>query len=199
MITMEFEEMKKIWDSQNNEPLYGINEKALHNRILSKKKQARHITNISELLSIIAYTGTGCVVIAVNLFNQSGSILMYILSAWMLTSALYLLVSRIRRINGKHRFNRSMRGDLTHAISMATYQVRLSQLVRWNIFPIGILTLLVVWDSGKSLWVAVGILIFFLLTNYASGWEHGIYKARKRELEVLQEKLENEDPGHLPS
>src|SRR4051812_47574418 len=44
MITMEFDEMKKIWDSQNNEPLYAINEKALYNRILSKKKQAHHIT-----------------------------------------------------------------------------------------------------------------------------------------------------------
>ena len=75
---------------------------------------------------------------------------MYILSAWMLGSALYLLVSRIRRIKANHRFDRSMRGDLTHAISVATYQVRLSRLMRWNILPIGILTLLGVWSSGKS-------------------------------------------------
>lgn len=27
---MEFEDMKKIWDSQNNEPLYAINETALY-------------------------------------------------------------------------------------------------------------------------------------------------------------------------
>ncbi len=107
---MEFEEMKKIWDSQNNEPLYGINEKALHNRILSKKKQAYHITNISELLSIVAYAVTGCFILGMNLHKQSGNVFMYILSAWMLGSALYLLVSRIRRINGDHRFDRSMRG-----------------------------------------------------------------------------------------
>ena len=43
------------------------------------------------------------------------------------------------------------------------------------------------------------ILIFFVLTGYASGWEHRIYKARKRELEILQGKLENEDPGDRPS
>ena len=34
---MEFDELKKIWDSQNNEVLYAINEKALHDRIRTKK------------------------------------------------------------------------------------------------------------------------------------------------------------------
>jgi len=191
---MEFEEMKKIWDSQNNEPLYSINEKALHNRILSKKSQAHHITNISELLAIIVYACTGCIILGMYFFKQSGNISMYLLSAWMLGSALYSLVSRIRRRNQDHRFDRSMRGDLDHAVSVATYQVRLSQLMRWNILPIGLFTLLGVWNDGKSIWIVVSILIFFLLTSYASGWEHRIYKSRKRELEILQNKLENEDP-----
>ena len=118
---------------------------------------------------------------------------MYFLSAWMFSVALYLLASRIRRIKGDYRFDRSMHGDLNHAISMATYQVRLSQLMRWNILPMGILILLGVWEGGKSVWVAVGIFIFFVLANYAAGWEHSIYKARKRELEILQNKLESEE------
>lgn len=188
---MEFDEMKKIWDAQNNEPLYVINEKALHNRILSKKKQAYHITNISELFVIIAYIGAGCFLLGVNLLNQkSGNVFMYLLAAWMFGSALYSLVSRIRRIRGNYRFDRSMLGDLHHAISVATYQVRFSQLMRWNILPIGIFSLLGVWESGKSVWQTVGILIFFVLGNYAAGWELSIYKARKRELEILQNKLE---------
>ena len=115
---------------------------------------------------------------------------MYFLSAWMFSIAFYLLVSRIRRIKGDNRFHRSMHGDLHHAISVATYQVRLSQLMRWNILPIGILILLGIWEGEKSLWVAVGILVLFVLANYAAGWEHNIYKARKRELEILLNKLE---------
>ena len=196
---MEFEELKKIWDSQNNEPLYGFNEKALHNRILSKKRQAYHITNASELLGIIVNIGAGTFILGVTSFKQSGNISMYLLSVWMLMSGLYFLVSRIRRIRGDYRFDRSMRGDLNHAISVAAYQVRLSQLMRWNIVPIGILTLMGVWGGGKSLWLAVGILIFFVVANYAAGWEHGIYKARKRELEILQNKLENEELSDRPS
>lgn len=38
-------------------------------------------------------------------------------------------------------------------------------------------------------------MIFLFLANYAAGWEHGIYKARKRELEILRNKLENEELG----
>ena len=185
---MEFDEMKKIWDAQNNEPLYVINEKALHNRILSKKKQAYHITNISELLAIIAYIGAGC-----SILMQSGNVFMYLLAALMFGSGLYSLVSRIRRIRGIYRFDRSMLGDLHHAISLATYQVRFSQLMRWNILPMGIFTLLGVWEVGKSVWMAVGILVFFVLVYYAAGWEHNLYKARKCELEILQNKLENEE------
>jgi hypothetical protein len=196
---MEFDEMKKIWDSQNNEPLYAINEKALHDRILAKKKQAYHITNISELLMIIVNLSVGLLILGINLLKQNVNIYLFLLSAWMLGSAIYVLMSRIRRIKGDNQFERSMRGDLHYAISVATYQVRLSQLGRWSILPIGIFSILGVWGGGKSVWVALGMLIFIVLTNYVARWEHNIYKAKKRELETLQSKLEDEAVGVSPS
>jgi hypothetical protein len=192
MITMEFDEMKKIWDTQNNEPLYGINEKALHNRILSKKEKAQHITDVSELLWIIGNTVAGCAVLGVNVFTEHGSVFMYLLSAWMIGSALYLLAAKARRIAGEQHFDRSMRSDLNHAISLATYQVRLSLLGRWNLLPVGLLVVLGFWEGGKSVWWIVGLLVFLTITHFAAGWEHNIYKNRKRELEILRGKLESE-------
>jgi hypothetical protein len=189
---MEFEEMKRIWDLQNKETLYVINEKALHERIQSKKQQANHITNISELLSIIVNIGAGAFIFGINLSMQKGSLFMYLLSVWMFVCALFLFFGRMRRIKGNNQFDRSMQGDLRHAISMATYQVRLSQLMRWNILPIGALSMLGVWEGGKSVWIAIGILIFFVAAYYAGGWEHNIYKSKKQQLEILQNKLENE-------
>jgi hypothetical protein len=85
-----------------------------------------------------------------------------------------------------------MRGDLRHAISVATYQVHISQIMRWNILPIAALTLLGLWEGGKPIWIALIVLLFFALTYYAGGWEHNIYKGKKRELEILQNKLDNE-------
>ncbi|PSL45568.1 hypothetical protein CLV51_104274 [Chitinophaga niastensis] len=189
---MEFEELQKIWDLQNSQPLYTINEKALYNRIAAKKKQALHITNTSELLLIIVYIGSASFILGMNLSGQHGNIFMFLMAAWIFIIALYLLMSRIRRIKGSKRFDRSIGGDLSHAISTATYQVRLSQLMRWNMLPIGILALLGVGEGGKPAWVIVLLLIFFAFAYYAGGLEHSIYKARKRDLEILQNKLKNE-------
>lgn len=196
---MEFNDIKKIWDSRNKELFYSINANALHNRILSKKKRAQHITNFSELLLIIINSILGLSVLVMNLFKQSGNIFLHFLSAWMFGSALYMLVSRIRRIKIGQRFDRSMQGDLDHAISMATYQVRLSVLGRWNILPIGLLTFLGLWEGGKPVWLAIGTLFFFAMAYYAGGWEHNIYKGRKRELEILKKKLDTEELSNYPS
>ena len=190
---MEFEEMKKIWDAQNSEPIYVINEAALHNRILSKQKQGLRISNASEILGITAYAVAGLVILGVNLYKHGTVIFMYILSAWMLTGAAYIFISRIRRIKADKQFDRSLRGDLRYAISVATYQVRISQLMRWNVVPITLFVLLGMIEGGKSIWIIVALLIFFALTNYASGWEHRLYQTRKRELELLQKKLLNEE------
>jgi hypothetical protein len=43
------------------------------------------------------------------------------------------------------------------------------------------------------IWVAVAAGLFFILVFIASGWEHNIYKRRKRELETLLQKLINND------
>ena len=186
---MEFNEMKKIWDSQNNEPLYAINENALHNRIMSKKKTGYHITNTSELLLIIVNAGAGLFILTSNFPKPDGNIFRYLLAGWMFLGALYMLVSRIRRIKRSHQFDRSMLGDLSHAISLANYQVRLSRVGRWNILPIGVICILWLLASGKPTWSIVGIAIFFALAAFATKWEHGIYKNRKSELEILQKKL----------
>ena len=164
----------------------------MYNHILSRKKQAHHITNISELLIIFVNIVSGIFVLGMNFFKQSGNLSLYILSAWMFGSALFMLVNRIRRIKGNNQFDRSMSDDLSYAVSLATYQVRISQIMRWNILPIGVFTLLGLWEGGKPIWIAIIVLLFFALTYYAGGWEHTIYKRKKRELEILQKKLDNE-------
>ncbi len=190
---MEFEELKKIWDSQYGKPLYALDEKALHNRIVSKRKSAYHITNKSELLSILVNLGAGSFVLAINLLDQSRNVFMYLMSGWMLCTGLYVWVSRLRRKKGDLQFDRSLQGDLHYAISMATYQVRFSQLMRWNFLPIGALIVLALWVGNKPIWIGVLMLIFLGLTYYASGWEHRIYTSRKQELELLKDKLETEE------
>jgi hypothetical protein len=194
---MEFDDMKKIWDTQNSRLLYTIDETALGNLIARKKKKTNHITNITELLLIVVNLASGVFIATLSSSMQKGNILMYLTSLWMLGTGVYIVISRFRRLRQSHPFDRSMRGDLQYAISVATYQVRLSLLMRWNMLPVAILTMLGVLNGGKSIGIIIGTLLLFILVYYASRWEHNIYKYRKRELESLQRKLQSEDVENL--
>ena len=52
---MEFDEIKKIWDEQNNQTMYAINEDTLHRRVTSKAKAIGRSADRMEI-GIIAIT-----------------------------------------------------------------------------------------------------------------------------------------------
>ena len=147
-----------------------------------------HITQVSEWLIMLTNTAAGGFIFWMNTIKQP-TVFMYILAAWMIGSALYVLINRMRRVQSERRFDRSLLGDLQHAIATATYQVRLSRIMRWNTLPIAALILLSFYEGHKPLWIALATAIFFILVFYASGWEHNIYKRKKQELETLLQKL----------
>jgi hypothetical protein len=190
---MEFDEMKKIWDAQNNQPLYVIDEKALHNRIQSKMNSGLHYANISEWSLIIVNLGAGSILLGLNPFKPGANVFMYLETAWMFATVVYVVISRIRRIKASRRFDRSIHGDLNHAISLASYQVRLSRIMLWNLLPMGAIMIFSGWEAGKFLRVSAVILISYTLAFYVGRKGNRVNKRRKRELEVLKEKLETGD------
>jgi len=181
---MEFEEMKKVWDTQNNEPLYVINEAALRNSIATKRDKGIHITNVTELLSIVVNLGAGVLILATGMF---------LLATWMIIIGVVCLAGRVRRKMGEQQFDRTMLGDLDYAVSIADYQVRFSGLMRWNIIPVGFLIVWSMWDKQNSIELMIGLISFFALTFYASGWEHNYYRSRRRNIEDLRKMLLKND------
>ena len=114
---------------------------------------------------------------------------MYLLAGWMIVVALLCVVSRVRRVVSGRRYDRSVRGELQHALAVARYQVKLSRFGRWNIVLIGVFCVFGMWESGKAPWVGVLVGLFFVATYYLSGFEHGIYKRQRDRLEELYSKL----------
>ncbi len=45
---MEFEEMKKIWNTQNKKNIYVFDEEALHRRVIKKNIGVKRMANIDE-------------------------------------------------------------------------------------------------------------------------------------------------------
>jgi hypothetical protein len=188
---MEFEDIQKIWDAQTSQTLYVLNKNALHKRIQAKKSQTRHITNATELFAIFVNGGGGGVVFTMNILTHNKNIWIYTMALWMLAIALYVLVSRIRRVNNDLKYDRTIHGELDYAVSVASYQVKLSYLMRWSVLPLGALLVLATWGGGKSVWLIVAVLILLAVTHYFGGWEHNFYKRRKNELENLRCKLDS--------
>jgi hypothetical protein len=187
---MEFDEMKKIWDAQNNQPLYVIDEKALHNRIQVKMNGLLHLTTISEWVLILINLGTGGILLGFNRLKPGTNIFLYLEAAWMFVLAVYLVSHHIRRVKAGRQFDRSIHGDLNHAISLANYQMRLSQIIRWNFLPMGAIMIFSGWEAEKLLRVSAVILVSYTLAFYITSKGYRMNKRRKRELQVLKGKLE---------
>lgn len=192
MITMKFEEMKKIWDEQNQQSLYAINEEALHDHTRAKKQSAKHTSNFSEIFLIIANIAATAIILVSSFIKNNGNIYIYVLAGLMVITAVFVFVGRMRRKKRESNFEQSMLGDLNHAIANAAFQVRLSQIMRWYILPVGVLTTLAVWQNETQIWVLFLILLFFGIAWLAGGWEHRVYVRKKRELESLHKKLKEE-------
>lgn len=195
MIAMEFKEMKKIWDHQNQQPLYAINEAALHNRIREKKRSVEHTSSFSELFLIIANIAAAVIILTSILVKNNGNIYIYVLAGLMIVTAAFVFAGRLQRKRRENAFDQSMLGDLDHAIANATFQVRLSQIMRWSILPVGTLTVLALWQNQIQIWILFLILLFFGFTWLAGRWEHQMYVRKKRELEVLHTRLAEEGDG----
>jgi hypothetical protein len=69
---MEFEEMQKIWDSQNNETLYAINEKSLHNSIKQKGRNINKYVMFFEWAMIVS-TLFVALALTIDTITEAGS------------------------------------------------------------------------------------------------------------------------------
>lgn len=186
---MEFDEIKKVWDEQNDQPLYVIDEKALQNQLQTKRTS--FFVNIADWILIISYLATVGLLVGVNPFTPAANTFLHLEAAWMFIMVVYFVVSHIRRIKAGRRFDRSIHGDLDHAIYLISYQMRSSQITRWGLLPVGALMILSGWEAGKLLLVSALILVCYTLTYYANLKWYRANKRRKHKLQALKEKLEN--------
>ena len=111
---MEFDEMKKIWDAQNNQPLYVIDEKALQS-IHTKMNTMLRYTSITEWTLILINLGTAGILLGFNRSKPGTNTFLYLEAAWVFVLAVYLVSHHIRRVKAGRRFDRSIHGDLDHS------------------------------------------------------------------------------------
>ena len=191
---MEFEEMKRIWDQQKDEPLYAINEKALHRSIKSTKKKAARLTNINDWGLIVIGIVTAVVYSNLSIIDDTPNVYDYLIVVALLFITGYVWFGRMRRKKQEQAFALTMLGDLNHAIANVNYEVRRSKnMVWWFIVPLTILVFLNMSQGDVSLWKWIGIAAAFVLSGLLTRWEYiHRFKPKQRKLEALREKLTEE-------
>lgn len=187
---MEFDDMRKIWDAQNNEVLFAINEEALHNRVKSKKKAANRSVNAAEIGLIIINSLLTIYLIFDAIFNN-GDTWDYAEVGIILFSIIYLLFRRFRRMASESRFDRSIIGELNHAINSAKSTLSLSYTLVYGYFlPMGIFVFLHMIYNGASLEKWLIVIFAYALGTFLVAWERKkCHIPRVNHLIALKDKL----------
>jgi|TARA_R110001599_G_scaffold84130_2_gene226811 hypothetical protein len=191
---MQFNDLQKIWDSQNNKPMYVIREEALHQKILAKGRKAGRTANLTEWILISTGLIASGILVYFDFMKDEGNVFSYISVVLFSLITVYGMINRFLRKNKTENFERSILGDLEHALSISEYQVSLSKGMLYGFWPaVFLISLLSLIMSDKPIWYSIIFGLLFIGVSFLSRWEHRCYVRRKNELATLKKKLA-EDP-----
>ena len=164
---MEFEDMKKIWDEQNNENIYAINESELHRRVIKNKIKINHMINRFEWTFLLTVIGIGLFALTFGILDHK---LFHFLDAFIFFLAGgYFYKSRLDRIKYEGQSNFSLLGDLEQAIRSIEYHgKRHKNFIIWCILPLVCVTLiqLVSTYNNKPWWLWIVAFGWFVLADW---------------------------------
>lgn len=186
---MEFEEMKVIWDNQNNEKLYVIDEEALYGQIRRKSRSVNRLLEIVEWVMIGINLLVGAFLTADVLVDRGPAYEYAFPALYFLYFGIAVYAQR-RRKQVEQGFAPTLIGELDKALWQVNQLIRQSRrMILWYLLPIVAVGSIILWLNDKPLWV-LAMLLLLPATYFASGWEiNKFYLPKKRSLESLRETI----------
>lgn len=186
----EFAEMKILWDRQNEEKLYAINEQVLHKQIQRRRRAVDRTVQRVEWALVGANLLVSIFLTGVAYINHETLLFYTIAIAYLLYALLFLVLHRLRSGNDR-QFEPTMLGDLDRAIWQLNHLVHQARsMMVWYSLP---LTLIL---SGFAVvkgqwWAALAVLVVMAAASYLSiQWEvKRCYLPQVQSLEALRAKL----------
>ena len=216
---MEFSEMKIIWDSQNQEPLYAMNEAALQAIIRRRNQESERCLSrcfateitVGVICGALMFLCAGALLVsgpamlaALPRMKTAPSVwdILALVAAggiWFYYSA-YMYLARKRQLRRVETFDSSLRGNLERSLSQTDFQIALARdIVLWGLVPVWlagalwVVTLLHL-KAAPPVWayVVMAALLIGSLAVVVVQKQRSIttrFEPRKRELESLRAKL----------
>ncbi len=189
---MEFEKMQKIWNEQKGETMYAIDQQALHNSVGRKKDAASRRINKVEI-GITLINSFCAIFLFIDALDDAHN-WDFLGSAIMAGTVLYIQYARYKRKKAENTFDRSIIGELDHAISNTNSIIRFTSLMIFGyLVPISIFYFakMVALGASWEKWLLIGgaYLLAFILIR----WERrNCHIPRKESLESMKRKLMEE-------
>ena len=191
---MEFEDLQTIWNDQNDENLYTINEEALYAQIQQKSKSVNHKLNVYEWLMFSGNLIIG-IVLFIDALRENGQTYEYVLPTLYIAFSIITLILRKVRQKEEILFDLTMMGELDKAIWQINYLIKRGRsMMIWYVLPFTFVLTVTLLLNSKQLW-ALGMIVILVPLSYFSGrWEiNKWYMPQKLELEALRKELMNEN------
>lgn len=215
---MELSELQLIWDSQNQEPLYAMNEAALYAVVRRRSEEWDHCQ--ARCFGIEITLGLVCSALMlvfasalafgdrawlasfswVKVTGSRGDSLALLLAGviWLYYSA-YMFLARQRQLRREQEFESTLRGTLERALSQTEFQVAMARgIIWWGLLPVWVAStlwvLVLLHLSAKPAWIypIVAVFIVGALVAVIVSKQRSItnrFQPRKDELETLRAKL----------
>lgn len=186
----ESKDMKVIWDSQNEEKLYAVNEDTFYNQIKRKGKSVNRLLQRFEILMIGVNIVVAIVLIATE-FPHDGDLYGYLLPNIYIAYAVLAVILQQTRRRKDVFFEKTITGELDKAIWQITYLIERSrELMWWYLLPLTILTAGEIFYDGQPLTAFAIVLAMGGVGVLAARWKvKKKYLPKKQSLESLRTTL----------
>ena len=187
---MEFEELQVLWNKQDSERLFAINEDAMYRSIQRKRRSVERLLDLLEWM-MIGVNLIVAIVLWVDTVRYAGPQFQLIISGMY---GLYLGVALARRAirrRGQEQFEESMLGELDKAIWGMDYLIRQSRgIVWWYLAPVLLVAAALLALNGKGVWALALVLGVLPLSYFGSRWEvRRFFLPKRRNLVALRKRL----------
>lgn len=188
---MNIDALKKVWDSENQQLLYTIDQKAM-NEIILKKSQSTNrkgelVENFIFWMNIIV-PGILLFILFINRNSNYGT---YLTCLFMLSVSVYIYYMKVRRRKMENAQGSSVLEHLEQAIHNATETAKVTDaLLKWYIIIIGLLSILVLYLDNVKWYFMAGMVVVFVISFFVGRWEQRAWHDKRRDnLIALRDKV----------
>jgi hypothetical protein len=189
---MEFDQLHVIWNAQQNEPLFAINERAMHNLIRCKSARIDRLVSWCEL-AVIALTLLIAVLLPLDAWREGDGWHAYAVALICLATAIWTLLARWQRHLQVATYEQSVKGIAERALAQLDRHMQRLRLYFWGFHvPIALAAAigLTAYSNKRPLLIWAGVLVVTAFVYWATHYDiHGRLIPRCRELQQLLAKL----------